>query len=172
MLQAFVSNAPMLRDGAVLGAVLGGIGILFSGSMEKENRIKEFFFLDRNDDLAQPLFKLKSLLSIENNPWMLTLLPKLSKYLDVIAGCDEMTDNPSPFPLHLTYTVNEISCHIGQLLKKVIDQKFPIPALGLEVCECADQITEAVENIKFNVIQETSLRVMTIDFNASITTKR
>lgn len=162
MLQTLVANGAVLRDGAIFGAVLGAVSLLFSGSMQRENRIHDFFFLDRNDDLAQPLTKLRTLLGIHNDPVMLAHLTSLSKLLDTLAGCDELTESTAPFPLHLTYTVNEIACHIGLFLKTILDQQFPIPALGLEICECVDHINEVVENIKFNVIQETSLRVMNI----------
>ena len=159
MIQALTSSAGILKDGAIFGAIMGGIGIMFTSSMERENHMQQFFFLDRNDDIAQPLARLEHLLKIQGETGF---IPVLSKQLNVIAGCDELTDDPAPFPLHLTYTINALAHHLNHTLKQVVDQRFLIPALGLEVCECVEQLTEAVENIKFNVLQETNLRVMNV----------
>ena len=119
--------------------------------------MQQFFFLDRNDDLAQPLARLDHLLKIQGG---LAYIPILSRQLNILAGCDELTDNPAPLPLHLTYTVNALAHQLTNILKKVVQEPFLIHALGLEVSECVEQLTEAVENIKFNVLQEMSLRVM------------
>ena len=157
-------NSKLLGEGAMVGLALGGIGLLFNNCMEKTTiDTEDSYFINRNDDIAQPFLKLKHFLSINGSDHM-DSMSSLQHKLNIIAGCDELTDHPDPYPLHLTYTVNEISNSIKLMLDKIIHAKFRIPTLGIEICTCIEELTQVIENIKHNVLQETNLRVMNNEF--------
>lgn len=159
-------NMKIIGEGAVSGLLIGGIGALFAASMDKENLTTNgTFFLNRNDDLAQPLQKLRQLLIINNNYEQHSRLEVITRKLNIIAGCDELTDDPHPYPIHLTYTVNDIAHSVTTMLNEIVTQKFKIPSLGIEICTCIEEIIEVIANIKHNVQQETNIRITNLGYH-------
>ncbi len=159
------ANSKILGEGAIIGLVLGGVGLLFKNCMEKTSiDNKDLFFINRNDDIAQPFLKLKHYISI-NGEEHINAMNSLQHQLNIIAGCDELTDSPLPYPIHLIYTINAIANSVKIMFDKIIISKFRIPTLGIEICTCIEELTLVIENIKHNILQETNLRIMNNEFS-------
>lgn len=157
-------NMQKLGQGALSGVFLGSIGFLLSNCMDKsaiDDEDQVFFFLNRNDDILQPLMVLTEMLRINGNTTDEEVMPTLREKLNTMAGFDELADDKTEaLPLHINYTVNELSHRITFLLNRIINQKFVIPSLGLDICTKIEEIIEALDNIQHNVLQESNLRIM------------
>jgi len=163
------NNAQTILHGAVSGLCMGVTGLVLTMSMTKQPISKSqtgMFFINRNEDIAEPLGMLAEMLVINGRTTDQAVMDLLILKLNTLAGYDELVESPSAYPLFLNYSVNELIHSITQLMNVFIQQPFAIPSLGLDICTQVERIMEVVDNIKTNVLHETNLRVMnSIEFS-------
>jgi hypothetical protein len=151
-----IEHLKTLAEGLAAGAVVGVVGYALNRCAMDGDQMAGRCFLNGHADMSAHFGRLKELLRVDGRGAPV----ELERVLDTICGYDVITDLPDEYPLHLTYTTAHAAHAAKVLIIEIIKGPFQIPSIGAEVCKCAEEIGRIVDDIKYNVVQETNLRVM------------